>query len=227
MGFFLHIPFPPPEMIEAIPVHNWLMEVLFQFDVVGFQTTDRLGNFRRLSRDILAVRFTETVGKAYGRTIIARDFPIGIDVEEFAALARTPAASAQIERLNRRTVVRSHIIGVDRLDYTKGLPERLKAFRKLLELYPEHQKTVTLTQIAPPRGLRSRRMSISGPNLRYSLVPSMASSDDFDWTPVRYVHRSVSQDILAALFQRQRSRLVTPLRDGDEFSGEGIYRGAE
>jgi Glycosyltransferase family 20 len=91
-----------------------------------------------------------------GRTIIAAVFPIGIDVEAFAAMAHTAEANERIERLHRRAVPRVHIIGVDRLDYTKGLPERLRAFWRLLELYPENQKIATLMQIAAPiaRGCR-------------------------------------------------------------------------
>ncbi len=121
LGFFLHIPFPPPEMLQAIPVHNWLIEVLFQFDVVGFQTATDVNNFRRfVSEHLNGTVYDDGRAEAFGRTIVAEKFPIGIDVDEFAAAAQTEAAAAQIERLNRRTVVRSHIVGVDRLDYTKG-----------------------------------------------------------------------------------------------------------
>ena len=152
--------------------------------------------------------------KAFGRTIVARAFPIGIDVDDFAAAARTPEAASQIERLNRRTVVRSHIIGVDRLDYTKGLPERFKAFRKLLELHPEHWKTVTLMQIAPPTRIEVEAYV----NIRTELEGVSGSINgefgDFDWTPLRYIHRAMPRDTLAALFRGSEVGLVTPLRDG-------------
>lgn len=215
MGFFLHIPFPPPEMIEAIPVHDWLIEALFQFDLVGFQTTADVNNFRRFVSDYIGGDvYDDGRLSAFGRTITAREFPIGIDVDEFTSLARTPAASAQIQRLNRRTVVRSHIIGVDRLDYTKGLPERLKAFRKLLEMYPEHRKSVTLMQISPPTRVEVEAYA----NIRTELEGLSGAINgefgDFDWTPVRYIHRSVPRDTLAALFRGSEVGLVTPLRDG-------------
>jgi len=215
LGFFLHIPFPPPELLQAIPAHNWLIEALFQFDVIGFQTTIDLGNFRRFVAEHVGGKvFDDGRMAAFGRTVIARAFPIGIDVEDFAAAARTPEAASQIERLNRRTVVRSHIIGVDRLDYTKGLPERFKAFRKLLELHPEHWKTVTLMQIAPPTRIEVEAYA----NIRTELEGLSGSINgefgDFDWTPVRYVHRSMSRDTLAALFRGSEVGLVTPLRDG-------------
>ncbi len=215
LGFFLHIPFPPPELLQAIPAHHWLIEALFQFDVIGFQTSNDVGNFRRfVAEHVGGEVFEDGRVKAFGRTIIARAFPIGIDVDEFAAAARTPEAASQIERLNRRTVVRSHIIGVDRLDYTKGLPERFKAFRKLLELHPEHWKTVTLMQIAPPTRIEVEAYV----NIRTELEGLSGSINgefgDFDWTPLRYIHRAMPRDTLAALFRGSEVGLVTPLRDG-------------
>jgi trehalose 6-phosphate synthase len=216
-GFFLHIPFPPPELLQAIPAHDWLIEALFQFDVIGFQTSNDASNFRRF---VLAHAGGESGAadsgliKAFGRTIVAQEFPIGIDVEEFAAAAQTSEAASQIERLNRRTIVRSHIIGVDRLDYTKGLPERFKAFRKLLETHPEHLKTVTFMQIAPPTRIEVEAYA----NIRKELEELSGAINgefgDFDWTPLRYIHRTMPRDTLAALFRGCEVGLVTPLRDG-------------
>ncbi len=215
LGFFLHIPFPPPELLQAIPAHNWLIEALFQFDVIGFQTSNDVGNFRRfVTQHVNGEVFDDGRIKAFGRTIIARKFPIGIDVDDFAAAAQTPEAASQIERLNRRTVVRSHIIGVDRLDYTKGLPERFKAFKKLLETHPEHWKTVTLMQIAPPTRIEVEAYA----NIREELEGLSGAINgefgDFDWTPLRYIHRAMPRDTLAALFRGSEVGLVTPLRDG-------------
>jgi len=149
-----------------------------------------------------------------GRTIIAAVFPIGIDVEAFAAMAHTAEAKERIERLHRRAVPRVHIIGVDRLDYTKGLPERLRAFWRLLELYPENQKVATLMQIAAP----TREDVEVYVNIRRELEQLSGAINgefgDFDWTPVRYIHRSLARDTLAALFRGSHVGLVTPLRDG-------------
>ncbi len=214
IGFFLHIPFPPPEMLVAIPVHDWLMEALFQFDVVGFQTSTDASNFRRFAEEQLEGRVLENRLRAFNRTIVADAFPIGIDVEAFRAMATTPEAAQRIDSLNRRVTARSHIIGVDRLDYTKGLPERLKAFRRLLELFPEHHKLVTLMQIAPPTRVEVEAYA----NIRTELEGLSGAINgefgDFDWTPVRYIHRSVPRNVLAALFRGSKVGLVTPLRDG-------------
>jgi trehalose 6-phosphate synthase len=214
-GFFLHIPFPPPELLQAIPAHDWLIQALFQFDVIGFQTSNDAGNFRRfVTEHAGGLPLNEVRIEAFGRTVTAQAFPIGIDVEDFAAAAQTSEAASQIERLNRRTIVRSHIIGVDRLDYTKGLPERFKAFRKLLETHPEHLKTVTFMQIAPPTRVEVEAYA----NIRTELEELSGAVNgefgDFDWTPLRYIHRSVPRDTLAALFRGCEVGLVTPLRDG-------------
>src|SRR5262249_40101083 len=210
------IPFPPPELLEAVPAHDWLIEALFQFDVIGFQTSNDADNFRRFvsaHADDGEV-YDDGRIKAFGRTIIVQEFPIGIDVEDFAAAAQTDEAASQIERLNRRTIVRKHIVGVDRLDYTKGLPERFKAFRKLLETHQEHLKTVTLMQIAPPTRVEVEAYA----NIRKELEELSGAINgefgDFDWTPLRYIHRSLPRSTLAALFRGSDVGLVTPLRDG-------------
>lgn len=215
IGFFLHIPFPPPGVLLAVPVHQWLVKSLFSYDVIGFQTNIDVLNFQRVVAENIGGKvLSDGRVMAYGRTVIARSFPIGIDVDSFVAMAHTSAAEEAIERLNRRHLARSHIVGVDRLDYTKGLPERMKAFRRLLELYPDKQKTVTLMQIAPP----TREDVAAYTDIREELEQLSGSINgeygDFDWTPVRYMHRNVSRERLAALFRGSEVGLVTPLRDG-------------
>jgi trehalose 6-phosphate synthase len=215
IGFFLHIPFPPPGVLLAVPVHQWLVKSLFSYDVVGFQTNADVVNFQRFVAEHVAGEIgTDDRVTAFGRTVIARAFPIGIDVENFFNMAHTSAADEVIERLNRRNLARSHIVGVDRLDYSKGLPERMKAFRRLLELYPDKQKTVTLMQIAPP----TREDVAAYADIREELEQLSGAINgaygDFDWTPVRYIHRSLSRELLAALFRGSEVGLVTPLRDG-------------
>jgi len=215
IGFFLHIPFPPPEMLLAVPLHDWLLEVLFQFDVLGFQTSTDTNNFRRcVCKYAKGQVHDDGRIEAFGRTILALEFPISIDVDEFAAMANTPKASLQIARLNRRTVVRSHIIGVDRLDYTMGLPERFKAFRRLLEMYPEHMKAVTFMQIAQPTRVEVEAYDSIRMELEELSGAINGEFSDFDWTPLRYIHRTMPRDTLAGLFRGCEVGLVTPLRDG-------------
>jgi trehalose 6-phosphate synthase len=215
IGFFLHIPFPPPDVLTAVPDHGWLVETLFAYDVVGFQTSLDVSNFQRYVLEH-ADGMQDASGKisAFGRAIVVKSFPIGIDVDAISAMAHTPEADASIRLLAQRTLNRAQIIGVDRLDYTKGLPDRLKAFRRLLELYPEHSKQVILMQIAPP----TREEVAAYVDIREELEGLSGNINgefgDFDWTPVRYIHRAIPRDILAALYRGSKAGLVTPLRDG-------------
>lgn len=215
IGFFLHIPFPPPEILAAAPECDWLIQSLFSYDLVGFQTETDLSNFSRyveVNGDGQSNQNGCVTG--FGNSVVARCFPIGINVEDFAAMAHTRDADEQIQTLRQTTLERHLIIGVDRLDYSKGLPDRLKAFRRLLELYPENQKFATLIQIAPPTredveaysDIRTELETLSG-----SINGQFA---DFDWTPVRYIHRVIPRGILAALFRGSRVGFVSPLRDG-------------
>ena len=215
IGFFLHIPFPPPEIIAAVPRHRWLVESLLEFDVIGFQTNTDLGNLQHYVEDHLGCRMEQDgrirIGK---REVIAGCFPIGIDVDAFVEMAEKPNEEVAIETQRRDILGRKQIIGVDRLDYTKGLPDRLRAFARLLELYPEMRKTVALMQIATPTReeveayveIRKELEALSGAiNGRFA---------DFNWTPVRYIHGTVPREALAALFRASQVGFVTPLRDG-------------
>ncbi len=215
IGFFLHIPFPPPDIFQAVPEHKWLAECLFSYDVVGFQTTIDAANFIRfVVQHADGEALADDRVRAFGRVITARAFPIGIDADAVFQMAHTPEADAHIARLQRRSMANLFIMGVDRLDYTKGLPERMRAFRRLLELHPEMRKTVTLMQIAPP----TREEVEAYTDIRQELEGLSGAINgeygDFDWTPVRYIHRAIPRPTLAALFRGSHVGLVTPLRDG-------------
>ena len=216
IGFFLHIPFPSHETYSATPGHDWLGKALLSYDLVGFQTSTDVENFTNMIKmefggdaqiegDII---HTEERLTRFGR------FPIGIDVDAFRAIAHSDEAAEQIANLQRRTLVRTHIIGVDRLDYSKGLPDRLKGFRRLLERYPEIHKRVTLMQIAPPTRENVEAYSDIREELEKLSGAINGEFADFDWTPVRYIHRAIPRHILAALFCGSQIGFVTPLRDG-------------
>ena len=214
IGFFLHIPFPPPEIVTAVPDHEWLIDSLFAYDVVGFQTEQDVQNFQRyVEQSAGDVGEATHPFRAAGREPLVKAYPIGIDADAFAAMARTPEAEQRIRRLIRGSI-QNHIIGVDRLDYSKGLPDRFRAFRRLLEEYPEHRKITVLMQIAPP----TREELTAYAEIRSELEQLSGAINgafgDFDWTPIRYIHRAVTRDTLAALFRGSKVGLVTPLRDG-------------
>ncbi len=215
IGFFLHIPFPAAEVLAAVPTHHQLVRALFDYDVVGFQTA---GDRRRFEDYVVHEAGGKTVrgaiAKAFDRSLGLGVFPVGIDAEAFARVAAAPATLRRAQRVERSLNRRSMIIGVDRLDYTKGIAERLDAYARLLETYPEYRGRVVFLQVAPPsrsevpgyretrRVLETRTGHING---RYA---------DVDWAPIRYLNRSCSQQALAGMYRAARIGLVTPLRDG-------------
>jgi trehalose 6-phosphate synthase len=215
MGFFLHIPLPPPLVMAAIPQHEWLMRSLFAYDLIGFQSETDLAHFARyVHNEARAERRENDVFEAFGRSVRAQAVPIGIDVEEFQRLGCGPEAREMLRTLRSQHAQRQLLVGVDRLDYSKGLPQRLRAFERLLRDYPENRNRVVLVQVAAPSrervsayaALRSELESLSGAiNGEYG---------DIDWMPVRYLHRAVARKRLPGLFRAASVALVTPLRDG-------------
>lgn len=215
IGFFLHIPLPPPLILAAIPGHDWLIRALFAYDVVGFQSQSDLDHFSRyVETEAHAQRLPDQRWRAFGRTVHAGAFPIGIDVEEFHQLANGPAAMAMYQRMRTEYSRRKLLVGVDRLDYSKGLPQRMQAFREFLHKNPDLRSSATLIQIASP----SREDVEAYSDLLHELESLCGSINgnfgELDWMPVRYIHRTVARESLPGLYRASRVALVTPLRDG-------------
>lgn len=214
MGFFLHIPFPPPDILSAVPDHEKWFGALFDYDLVGFQTEQDVLNFVTYvetqlgGKDLGDYRY-----ELNGKQLTAKAFPIGIDPDAFRQMAVTPEAEQRIKSLDR-PIKRNYVIGVDRLDYSKGLPDRFRAFRRFLERHPQNMKTAVLMQVAPP----TREELTAYADIKVELEQLSGSINgefgDFDWMPVRYIHRTLPRDTLAALFRASKIGLVTPLRDG-------------
>ena len=215
IGFFLHTPFPAAEVFRVLPSHETFMRAMSAFDLVGFQTATDLTGFR----DYLARHAGAEIGRrgdvrAYGRSFRAAAFPIGIDVEGIARQAAESVGSRHIVRLTQSLRDRDFLIGVDRIDYSKGLRQRFQAFERLIETHPETRGRVTFMQVAPPsrsevpeyleirRGLEAAAGHING---RFA---------EFDWTPLRYLNKSFQQRSLAGFLRAARVGVVTPLRDG-------------
>ncbi|PKO44064.1 MAG: alpha,alpha-trehalose-phosphate synthase (UDP-forming) [Betaproteobacteria bacterium HGW-Betaproteobacteria-3] len=215
MGFFLHIPLPPPLILAAVPQHEWLMRSLFAYDLVGFQSNADVAHFSRyVGTETPAIVLGEHEFRAFGKTLRARAFPIGIDVDEFAQLTHAKDGQDMYAQMRDEYSRRRLLIGVDRLDYSKGLPQRLKALRQLLEKYPENLGSATLIQIASP----SRESVDAYATLRQELESKSGAINgnfgELDWMPVRYIHRTVARKKLPGLYRVARVALVTPLRDG-------------
>jgi trehalose 6-phosphate synthase len=215
IGFFLHIPLPPPLILAAIPQHEWLVRSLFSYDLVGFQSEADLAHFARyVGVEAAAETLDSHHYRAFGRTVRAQAFPIGIDVDEFAALTHAKEARDMYETMKREYSTRRLMIGIDRLDYSKGIPNRVRAFRELLTHYPENRRSATMIQIASP----SREGVDAYGDIRRELESLCgAVNGDFgelDWMPVRYIHRNVARKRIPGLCRVAAVGLVTPLRDG-------------
>ncbi|CAN5663973.1 alpha,alpha-trehalose-phosphate synthase (UDP-forming) [soil metagenome] len=215
IGFFLHIPLPPPLIMAAIPAHEWLMRALFAYDLVGFQSQSDVNHFARyVQSEANAEELPGNHFRAFQRTVRAMAFPIGLDVDEFLRLGESKEATETYQTLTEQYSKRRLLLGVDRLDYSKGLPHRIRAFRELLVRYPENQMSATLIQIASP----SRENVHAYSDIRVELEGLCgAVNGDFgelDWMPVRYIHRTVARKRLPGLCRISRVALVTPLRDG-------------
>lgn len=219
IGFFLHIPFPPFAVLSALPDAERLLRDLLAYDLVGVQTRRDLGGLINCFQEGLGLTPDATGsvrGELHGTPRRARlsAHPIGIDTRGFATLARKAAFGPDTQRLAASMGGRALIVGAERLDYTKGLPHRMRGFAALLANYPEHLNKVTYLQVAA----RSRNEVATYRNLRRELdtLAGRINGDyaEFDWTPVRYVARAVARETLAGFYRAARVGLVTPLRDG-------------
>ena len=215
IGFFLHIPLPPPMILAAIPGHDWLVRGLCAYDLVGFQSqTDHEHFCRYVQREAKAQDLGDGRWRIFNRSVQAGAYPIGIDVGEFTALGQAEEGREMFERMQREYSRRSLLVGVDRLDYSKGLPQRIRAFRELLLRHPETRRMATLVQIASPS-----REDVSAYSDILRELESLCGAingnyGDLEWMPVRYLHRTVARARLPGLYRASRVALVTPLRDG-------------
>ncbi len=215
IGFFLHIPWPARRLLATLPNHRELVEALFDFDLLGFQTEDSASAFEDYVTGELEGTITaDRRAHAFGRTAQVGAFPIGLDVETFEAAAQDEIAQAEFERMQVSLSGRAMIVGVDRLDYSKGLEERFLAYEQALIDHEELREQVFLLQIATPsreevgayQDIRARLDAVTGRiNGAFATV---------DWVPIRYVNRAYRRDELAGVYRAAKIGLVTPLRDG-------------
>ncbi len=213
IGFFLHTPFPSPEIFAAVPGQKRLGNALMVYDVVGFQTCADRDNFRRYVASSLDGEQLEGDRlAAQGETTLASAFPIGIDAAAFHKLAESESKKGPV--LSDLGDEMKTIIGVDRLDYTKGLPDRLRAFEMLLEEFPEHRGKVRLVQIAPATRESLPVYQTIREEVEHLVGRINGRFGDMRWTPIRYLHRGFPQDLLTRLYRQSAVGLVTPLRDG-------------
>ncbi|MFO7548297.1 MAG: trehalose-6-phosphate synthase [Acidimicrobiia bacterium] len=215
IGFFLHIPFPPPEILARLPWRRLVLEGLLGADVLGFQTRRSMRNFAAAARIFAgATGRAEALGWS-GRTVELETVPISIDVDRYEGLSRRP------EVIRRSHEIRSELgdpeavlLGVDRLDYTKGIDLRLRAFETLLDRRPDLSGRIVFVQIAVPS-----REGVDQYQTIRELIEQLVGRINGahgrpEWTPVRYLYRSLPVEELVAFYRSADVMLVTPLRDG-------------
>ncbi len=215
IGFFLHTPFVPPALLHALSRAAELLRAMCAFDVIGFHTRTYQRAFLECVEDILGgTRITNGSFMYEGRHVQSIVDPIGIDAAGFAEMAIHSERSAEAARLRESLGNRALAIGVDRLDYSKGLTNRFEAVGRLLDRYPQHRRQVSFLQIAP----RSREESSSYQRLRRELDRLVGDTNgrfsEFDWAPLRYMTSTVRRQTLAGFYRIARLGVVTPLRDG-------------
>jgi trehalose 6-phosphate synthase len=214
LGFFLHTPWPARGVIEGVPHHRELIEAMLAYDLIGFQTQGDCDNFLGyISSDLGLDVEGGVVASRFGRTRVA-GFPIGIDPEKFAQQAAKAVSHPDVSRLRRSLNGEKLAIGVDRLDYSKGLINRINAFDRMWTMQPSLLRTVSLLQIATP----SRGAIEAYGNLQSELAKLVSDVNgrhgEVDWTPIRYLNKGFGQTVLAGLYRTAQVGVVTPLHDG-------------
>jgi trehalose 6-phosphate synthase/phosphatase len=213
IGFFLHIPFPNPEIFFTLPNRHWLVEGMMGADLVGFHTRRYHGHFRAALRRLFSVE-ADGAGlvRWRSRRVKLGVFPIGVDAADFARRAAEPEVEAKT--MEYKSSPHRLLVGIDRLDYTKGIPRRLISLKRLFVMHPEWRERVRLIQVGVPtrdgvdayRGFRREVSSLVGQINGELATPT--------WTPIQYIQRSIPSDVLLALYRAADVMLVTPLRDG-------------
>jgi trehalose 6-phosphate synthase len=215
IGFFHHIPFPPPEILTALPNHEHLIPAMYNYDLIGFQTDRDAANFARyLKEEGGAQRWDTCTFQAQDLTFRIGVFPVGVEATELNRLARHAIHSPFVRDVVESLAGRDMIIGVDRLDYSKGIALRMEAFDRFLSTHPDWRGKVTYLQITPKSRSEIRKYADIERQIDETAGRVNGMYGEASWTPIRYVNRIHDRTALAGLYRSARAALVTPLRDG-------------
>ncbi len=215
IGFFLHIPFPTPEILRVVPPHEELVKFMCAYDVAGFQTeADKQAFVDYIERRGVGTASDDGMLHAHGRVVKVAAYPIGIHPDAIAQAAVDFGGRKPVKALREAMRGRKLVMSVDRLDYSKGLVERFQAFERMLANAPGWHGRVSLVQIAPP----TRSDVQSYQRIRQTLEGEAGRINgrfaQLDWTPIQYLNRKYERNLLMALFRLSQVGYVTPLRDG-------------
>jgi len=214
IGFFLHIPFAPPDIAQALPSHREILGSLAYYDLVGFQTENDRDNFANYLTLHGARQMRNGAYEIDGLRVRLGAFPVSIETAIYARMARNAARSPLVRRVKESLGECRLILGVDRLDYSKGIPERIKGFERFLEGHPHWHSRVTLLQITPKSRSEIKEYSDMEAEVTGLIGRINGRFGDVAWTPIRYVNKSYSRTALAGIYRAADVTMVTPLRDG-------------
>jgi trehalose 6-phosphate synthase len=216
MGLFLHIPFPHIEVLRVLPVYGELLQAMLAYDVLGFQTDSDVQAFRGAVASIWGPQSltSDRSVTVSGRRVITGVFPIGVDVDAIQREAIDSLNTEPVKRMIAGMLGRRLMIGVDRLDYSKGLVERFKAYERFLETHPENQNRVSFLQIAPLSRTDVRAYAEIRRDLEQTTGRTNGRFADTDWTPIRYLNKNFPHDVLMGFMRSALIGIVTPVRDG-------------
>jgi trehalose 6-phosphate synthase/phosphatase len=213
IGFFQHIPFPSFEIFRLIPWRDKLIKGMLGADLIGFHTYDDVRHFLSAASRLTPAQFSSNILSLDNRQIVVETFPMGIDYEKFESLPTQRQVIAEIDNLKTEGQARI-ILSIDRLDYSKGILERIKAFELLLQLFPKYRGQISLFMVVVPsrdtvpqyKDLKEKIDQLVGNiNAKYRTL---------DWVPINYFYRSFSVQTLSAMYSSADICLVTPMRDG-------------
>jgi trehalose 6-phosphate synthase len=215
IGYFHHIPWPPIEVFGAIPACHQLLRGMAAYDLIGLQTETDTGNLvRSLVESVKAIEERAGRLRACGRAIQVETFPIGIDTAEFARFASRAVPHPLVRKTAQSLGLRRLVLGVDRLDYSKGIVERVDAFERFLVAYPEQRGQAVFLQITPPSRSEVPEYDALSRQMDQSIGRINGAHGDLDWVPIHFVKRAFSRPVLAGLCRHAAVGLVTPMRDG-------------
>jgi trehalose 6-phosphate synthase/phosphatase len=214
IGFFLHTPFPSSEVYRLLPAREQLLRGVLGADYVSFQIGDYARHFRSSVLRILGVDSEPDWLEIDGRRVGIGVDPIGIDVDGFRSTLEHPETARLLAELDRQYAGRQLILGVERLDYTKGIPQKLQAYERFLERDPTRARTTTMTQVLVPSRLESPEYRGQRDEIELLIARINGRFGQPGSTPVEYIHRDISKPALVALYRRADVMMVTALRDG-------------
>ncbi len=214
IGFFLHVPFPSSEVFRLLPYRTEIIEGILGADLIGFHTHDYVHHFTQTVRRLLGYEYSLGTISAGNRTVRVDAFPMGIDYERYHSAVDNFRIQRELKRLKKKLGDRNVILSVDRLDYTKGIPERLEAFDTFLDKYPKYRKKVTLILVAVPSRTRVSQYALLKKRVDELISRINGKYGDIGWMPIWYLFRFLNYQKLVPLYIIADVALTTPLRDG-------------